>query len=222
MSLAFCPTLDELVRTRRAVGRTGRVYDGLPALSTTNNLRTIQRLMAELKPAKTLEIGLSFGGSALAFCAAHEVGGQHTAIDPFQTTHWDSCGLMAIERAGFGVRFTFLDGYSSIELPRLLQSDERFGLIYVDGSHLFEDVFIDAYYGARLLTDGGVILFDDSTDQHVAKVIRFLRSNTPLVELNCRNDLRYHIAKMFGKTQLTAFQRNGLVDREYDSTFRKF
>jgi len=27
--------------------------------------------------------------------------------------------------------------------------------MYVDGSHLFEDVFVDAYFGARLLTDGG-------------------------------------------------------------------
>lgn len=38
----FCPVLPELVQSRRAVGRTGRVYEGLAALSTINNLHFTQ------------------------------------------------------------------------------------------------------------------------------------------------------------------------------------
>jgi len=58
----FCPVLAEMLRTRRAVGRTGRVYDGLSALSTHNNLHMSHALMRETHALRTLEVGLSFGG----------------------------------------------------------------------------------------------------------------------------------------------------------------
>jgi hypothetical protein len=67
----FCPVLAELLRTRRAVGRNGRVYEELTARSTLNNLHTIHQLMLETRSINSLEVGLSFGGSALVFCASH-------------------------------------------------------------------------------------------------------------------------------------------------------
>src|SRR5262249_39375180 len=86
-AIDFCPTLSELLSSRKAVGRTGRVYEDVCALSTTNNLLTIRSLMNEIRPLRTLEIGLSFGGSALVFCSSHKSlgrrpGAQHTALDP--------------------------------------------------------------------------------------------------------------------------------------------
>jgi methyltransferase family protein len=62
-------------------------------------------------------------------------------------------------------------------LPRLVEENEQFDLVYIDGSHLFEDVFIDTYYTGRLLSQGGVVAFDDCGDPHVRKVLAFLRSN---------------------------------------------
>src|SRR5262245_50641340 len=105
MTTDFCPELAEMVQTRKAVGRTGRTFEGLGALSTVNNLRIIRKLMHETCAVNTLEIGLSFGASALVFCTSHKELGhvpkaQHVALDPFQTTVWDSCGLVAVERAG--------------------------------------------------------------------------------------------------------------------------
>ena len=69
----------------------------------------------------------------------------------------------------------FREECSALELPKLMKQGARFDLVYIDGSHLFEDVFIDAYFVARLLTQGGVVVFDDSTNPHIAKVLRFLR-----------------------------------------------
>jgi hypothetical protein len=156
----YCPVLAEMLRTRRAVGKTGRVYEGLSALSTINNLHTIYALMHETHALRTLEVGLSFGASALVFCATHKELGrpgeaQHTALDPFQATVWDSCGITALERAGLMGYMDFRKAYSALELPRLVESGARFGLIYIDGSHLVEDVFVDAYFAIRLLTEGG-------------------------------------------------------------------
>jgi cephalosporin hydroxylase len=231
--LTFCPVLAELLQTRRAVGRTGRVYEGLAALSTINNLHIIHQLMLETGPMQTLEVGLSFGGSALVFCASHKELGhppeaQHTALDPFQATVWDSCGLLAVERAGLMGYMDFRQAYSALELPKLLEAGARFGLVYVDGSHLFEDVFVDAYFVTRLLIEGGVVAFDDSSNPHVAKVVRFLRTNTELKELdlssyrNKKDVLTYQVARYFRKVQLTAFHRVGSIERAWDAAFCPF
>jgi hypothetical protein len=231
----YCPVLAEMVLTRRAVGKSGRVFDGLAALSTVNNLRVIHQLMHEMAASRTLEIGLSFGGSALAFCAAHkELGhapeGQHTALDPFQTTVWDSCGLMALERAGLTDYIDFRLGYSSLELPKLLEARAQFDLVYVDGSHLFEDVFVDAYFAIRVLGQGGVIAFDDSTNPHIAKLLGFLRTSIRggLEEIDLsqygreRSHLIYRFARYFRRVQLTPFRRVGSVERVWDAAFLPF
>jgi predicted O-methyltransferase YrrM len=232
----FCPVLVELIETRRAIGRTDRVYQGLDALSTVNNLRTIRDLMRRTRASRTLEVGLSFGGSALVFCASHKELGhlpeaQHTAIDPFQTTVWDSCGLMAAERAGLMGYLDFRPTFSALELPKLVERGDRFDLIYVDGSHLFEDVFVDAYFVTRLLSEGGVVAFDDSRNPHIAKVLRFLRASNreALQELdlssyrkNKQGRLIYRVARYLEKVQLTAFRRVGNVERAWNAAFHSF
>jgi cephalosporin hydroxylase len=231
----FCPVLTELLRTRKAVGRTGRIYEGLAALSTRNNLHVIHELMRETRALRTLEIGLSFGGSALVFCQSQKELGrppeaQHVTLDPLQTTVWDSCGLIAIERAGLKGYMDFREAYSAFELPRLLEAGMRFGLVYVDGSHLFEDVFVDAYFITRMLAEGGVVAFDDSSNPHVAKVLQFLRTSVPRtglkeLDLSCyreKDKFTYRVARYLGKVQLTAFRRVGKVERDWDAPFHSF
>lgn len=207
------------------VGATGKVFRSRGPCSTPNNLAVIREYMLRHEPARTLEVGLAFGASALAFAASHT--GCHVAIDPYQKTTWDSVGLLAIERAGLAGRFEFRDGPSAIELPKALAAGERYDFVYVDGSHLFEDVFVDAYYGARLLREGGLIAFDDCTDPHVAKVLRFLRRALPgLAEEDLsvyRPDrARHRLARWLGRAQLVAFRRVGEVERPWDARFEPF
>jgi len=100
----FCPVLIELLEQGCTVGKSGKVFNSLAALSTRSNLETIHRLMLHLAPTRTLEVGFAFGGSALVICAAHQELGhapehQHVVIDPYQTSIWDSCGLVGLDRA---------------------------------------------------------------------------------------------------------------------------
>jgi hypothetical protein len=153
------------------------------------------------------------------------------ALDPFQRTVWDDCGVQVIEQSGLAGYLDFRPAWSCLELPRLLGEGVRFGLVYVDGSHLIEDVFVDAYFVTRLLTEGGVVVFDDSTDPHVRKVLRFLRSNcrAGLGELDLRpyradggRGATYRVARMLGRTQMTAFRRIGKMERDWNAPFRSF
>lgn len=232
----FCPGLGELLVSRQTVGKSGKVFSDVAALSTRNNLLTLHRLFVETKPERTLEIGLSFGGSALLFTSEHQALGrspaaQHMALDPFQETVWDSTGIMAVERAGLGGYLDFRSAFSAFELPRLVEQGDRFDLVYVDGSHLFEDAFVDAYFVTRLLSKGGIVAFDDSSTKDVGKVIRFIRSNmrTSLEEVDLlpyRDDstaaLPYRLARHLGKIQLTAFRRVGPAVREWNAQFVDF
>jgi predicted O-methyltransferase YrrM len=234
-AFTFCPVLNELLQHGCAVGKSGKVFEHLGALSTRHNLETIRRLMLYHRPRHTLEIGFAFGGSALVFCASHQELGhppehQHTLIDPYQMTVWDSCGLMALDRAGLSGFAELKTQASATALPKMLEAEAHFGLVYIDGSHLFEDLFVDAYYVTRMLTRGGIVAFDDSTSPHVAKVLKFIRGSMRLgleeVDLTrfrgSRPSLGYRLARRLGKVQMTAFRRIGDVERAWDAPFDTF
>jgi predicted O-methyltransferase YrrM len=232
----FCPVLANLLKTSRIVGKSGKVFNSLGALSSINTLVTLRNLFLDLKPKRSLEVGLCFGASTLLFTGSHREAGkpanrQHVALDPFQEAVWDCGGLMAVESAGLSGYLDYRAAFSSLELPKLLERRERFEMIYVDGSHLFEDVFVDAYFAIRLLLEGGVIAFDDSTNQNVTKALRFQRRSLQgrLEELDLsryrpdgQSGLIYQVARRLGRVQLTAFRRIGDVAREWNARFHPF
>jgi predicted O-methyltransferase YrrM len=221
--LEFCPVLSKVYSERRIVGRSGKVFEDVGALSTVNNLLHIRALMMELKPERTLEIGMAFGGSALTFAASHRdlervPHGQHTAIDHAQNSYWDDAGRENLEGAGLAEYVEVIEQYSAFALPQLISEERKYDLIYVDGSHQFEDVLVDFVFCHELLNVGGMILFDDSTDSQVAKVLRFIESNydeiyrpEPLLRGTQKERLKRRLARLLHKNQLTAYRklRNG-------------
>ena len=235
VSLAFCPVLADMIKANSASGRTGKLLD-LGSLSTSNNLATLRQLHLAWEAMHTLEIGFACGGSALVFTQTHKDLGsppnhQHVAIDPYQRSHWiDESGLVAVERAKLDGYLHFIEDVSSYALPELVKRGDKFDLIYIDGSHLFEDVFVDFYYAARLLADGGLIIFDDCTNPHVRKVLRYIKRSFPisLPEFDLftyrYNVAYYHysLARAFGRLQMKAFRRVNDPVREWNSAFRNF
>jgi predicted O-methyltransferase YrrM len=218
--------LGRLYSDVRIVGTTGKIFDSRIALSSPNNLKEIERLVRQTLTENTLEIGMAFGGSSLIFasvgrevCAANY---HHVAIDPYQTTVWDGVGVQSLQAAGLADCVELVEEQSCLALPRLLAEGRRFGLIYVDGSHLFEDVFVDAYFSARLLVDDGFILFDDSSNKHVAKTLAFIESNLPSLKRLPDRSVRQRIARLMGKRQLTIYRRAGPIERSWASRFRQF
>ena len=63
-------------------------------------------------------------------------------------------------KLGFS-RLTTHKGFSTYELPRMLERGETYDLIYIDGSHTAWAVGVDLAYCAALLNVGGMMVLDD-------------------------------------------------------------
>ncbi|MBL6431537.1 MAG: class I SAM-dependent methyltransferase [Alphaproteobacteria bacterium] len=62
--------------------------------------------------------------------------------------------------SAFSGRITKHKG-TSLSFYHASDGRERYDLIYVDGSHRSDDVIVDAVNCFRMLTDGGILIFDD-------------------------------------------------------------
>lgn len=234
IDLEFSPVLAKMVAEGRVAGSNGQII--VPTgMASLNTLLTLRNLCMSRKPERTLEVGLAFGSSGLIFTQSHaDLGhspsGRHIAMDPFQDEMGDA-GLAQLERAGQSGFLTFYREPSHQALPRLLGEGKQFDLCFIDGSHLFEDCFLDAFYCARLLAPDGVMIFDDATDQHVAKVTRFVERNLSrsLVAFDLgpfRADggkpLHYRVARTLRHTQIRAFRKTGEPTRSWNAPFVRF
>jgi predicted O-methyltransferase YrrM len=216
LSLAFCPILQELYSHNSAADATNGTVRQALGLSPLNNLLIIRNLMMELKPKRTIEIGLAAGGSALTFAASHRDLGhtpcrQHVAIDPYQRL-WYHLGKTLIARAALSDYVEIIEEPSRIALPLKLASQGTFDLAYVDGSHAFHEVMLDLYYVRHLLADGGVVVFDDCASKYVRRSIRFIRREivsfrefdlTPFTKGSWRRAIAYAL----NRSQCVAFQK---------------
>lgn len=237
VDLSYCKVLDDMFKEKKLVGLTGKNFESLGAASTLNNLFLLRELIKEYKPIHTLEVGMAFGASTLAILSTLKeeiefdvVSKIHVAIDPYQRTVWDSTGIMSIQKSGMANHLDLIEDFSYNALPILLNNGVRFDFAYIDGSHLFEDAFNDFFYLNKMLNPLGLLLFDDSTDPNVKKVIRFIQRNfsaiyQPITTYHHYSKFEYFKAKaanFLGKNQLTVFRKIGNSDREWNSRYKNF
>lgn len=158
-------------------GKPIRLRDGISPAEAELISATIE----ELQAARTLEIGLALGLSALAICGAIATrpGARHIILDPSQNspTNWDGIGLYNLERAGFKSLIEFYEQPSAVALPALQAAGTRLDFAFVDGRHTFDHVLIDFFYIDQMLRVGGVIMFDDADWPSIRSVIRFMVAN---------------------------------------------
>jgi hypothetical protein len=67
---------------------------------------------------------------------------------------------------------------SQIALPRLLGDGFVAGAAFVDGSHIFHNVFVDLFYLRELVRPGGLVILDDCSYLSVATAARYFEVNT--------------------------------------------
>ncbi len=123
---------------------------------------------------KTLETGFAFGCSTAYIIAAAKH--KHYAIDPFQKAY-RKIGLENIKRLGLLKYLEFKNDFSYNALPQLLKEGVKIDFAFIDGSHKFDDAFIDFYYIDLLLNEKGYVLFHDNWLGSVHAVISWIKNN---------------------------------------------
>jgi predicted O-methyltransferase YrrM len=135
----------------------------------------LQRVIADVQPRTSLEIGCAYGVSTLFICEAlaslaHP--SRHIVLDPFQSTQWRGIGIKNAHAAGYGPLIDFREEYSELALPQLVRDGTRLEFALVDGWHTYDQVMVEFYYLNRMLQVGGVIVFDDADRRSVNRVVR--------------------------------------------------
>jgi len=166
-----------------------------------NESTFIYHFIRQYNLKKTLEIGFAWAKSGSYIMAASM--SKHVAIDPFQK-YYENGGLANIERLGLSDNLEFYRDYSHFVLPQLASKNRQFDFIFVDGGHLFENIFVDMYFSDLLLEPGGYLILHDTWLRSTCITAAYLRKN--------RKD--YKSIKSNQKNMMI-FQKNGKDQRDW-------
>ena len=131
---------------------------------------TFSKIFHRADPVRILEIG-SWEGRSTLFFLSYFTRGHLTAVDPWADGD-DRRGDATVDLRNYEARFdgnlaplaarlTKRKGSSLHVLPQLLDEEQKYDVIYVDGSHFADDVLTDGIHAWRLLKQGGIMIFDD-------------------------------------------------------------
>jgi predicted O-methyltransferase YrrM len=137
----------------------------------------LQRIIDDIRPAATLEVGMAYGISTLFIMDALHRSGRapyvHYALDPFQSTLWRGIGVQHVREAGYESSLRFIEERSELALPELVRTGVKIDFALIDGWHTFDQVMVEFYYINRLLNVGGVVAFDDTARASINRVVRY-------------------------------------------------
>lgn len=140
----------------------------------------LRDLVLAERARSVIEIGLAYGSSALAIAEALVANGSaqgcHLIIDPYQEGFYGS-GWTAIVEAGITSLCSLFEERSQIVLPRLLSEGLLADAAFVDGSHIFHNVFVDLFYLRELVRPGGLVILDDCSYPSVDTAVRYFQVN---------------------------------------------
>jgi predicted O-methyltransferase YrrM len=141
----------------------------------------LRDLMVEAGAHTVIEIGLAYGSSALAIAEAlvaqARPDARHIIIDAYQD-QFDNVGWEALKSAGLSDVCSLIAERSQLALPRLVGDGVVADAAFVDGSHIFHNVFADLFFLRELVRPGGLIVLDDCQWPSVATAVRYFELNT--------------------------------------------
>ena len=171
----------------------------------------LRDLILDENARAVIEIGLAYGSSALAIGEALVSLGpeeaSHLIIDAYQH-QFENVGWDAIVSAGLDTICRLVDGRSQIALPRLVSEGFVTDTAFVDGSHVFHNVFVDLYFLRDLVRPGGLIILDDCQWPSVSTAVNYYVVNAGWIAEPMREP-----------TRLRAFR---LPNPAFDPSFESF
>jgi predicted O-methyltransferase YrrM len=141
---------------------------------------TLRDLLVAERARTVVEIGLAYGSSALAIEEALVSQGgpdlKHVIIDAYQD-RFKNAGWEALNAAALEDHCILLVERSQLALPRLAGEGFVADAAFVDGSHVFHNVFVDLYFLWEIVHPGGVVVLDDCQWPSVETAVRYFELN---------------------------------------------
>jgi len=139
----------------------------------------IGRAITKYRSKCALEIGFANGFSSLFILDAldQKGGGTLLSLDPFQMSDWEGRGVERVNAAKFLSKHEFLERSAWEALPELIEAGRQFDFCLIDGSHSFDNAFIDFYLVDKLLDKGALLAFDDVGWSGVERVVHYVVTN---------------------------------------------
>lgn len=140
----------------------------------------IYNFVIKHKCTSALEVGMADGMSSVAILsgmAKNSTDFKLKSIDPWQNGHWNSNGLKNVKSLGFGANHELMETMDIFALPKLVESGEKYDLIFIDGNHTFDHVLHNNFYADYLLKVGGFIINDDIWMPSIQRVCAYLTNN---------------------------------------------
>jgi predicted O-methyltransferase YrrM len=189
-----------------------RTEDDFAAVSLPGaDCDALRDLLIAERVRSVVEIGLAYGSSALAIAEAlvslGDADARHLIIDAYQDL-FAHAGWEVLEAAGVTRLCTLLRERSQLALPRLVAEGRVADAAFVDGSHIFHNVFVDLAFLREVVRPGGLVILDDCRLPSVATAVRYF-------EINAGWERR----PMDGSTRLRAFR---LPDPPCEPRFEEF
>ncbi len=121
--------------------------------------------------ARICEIGFNAGHSSLLFCLGSlGVSLDYTIFDINEHTYTKPC-FDYIQRAFPEKVFTFIEGDSTVEIPRWITAHpealEQYDLLHIDGGHSEHCIRNDLLNSLKLLRVDGLVIIDDTNIPYI-------------------------------------------------------
>lgn len=119
--------------------------------------------VVNLRPRRVLEVGTHIGSCSLVIGAALRVNGYGKLLTLEPQAHYQTMARENIEKAGLSDGVEIVSHFSYEEACKTrLAAQGPFELIFVDGSHDYDDTLHDIELCAALLHDNGCIILHDT------------------------------------------------------------
>ncbi len=177
--------LERVRRTRRKLAEVGpndvRSEGDFERVSVPSSDGDVLRDLIVAENAQgVIEIGLAYGGSALAIgegLVSQGREGKHQLIIDAHQDQFRDCGWQAVVAAGLSEICSLVSERSQLALPRLVAEGFVADAAFVDGSHVFHNVFVDLFFLQELVRPGGLVILDDCRWPSVATAVRYFELN---------------------------------------------
>ena len=140
----------------------------------------LKGLVLRRRPKVIVEIGMALGFSTVSLAeAVRELAEpcRYIVIDPFQERIWKNAGLTRLHSLGLKSQVEFHPSFSHIVASELETAGVKVDFAFVDGNHLFDYVIADFVLLDRIMSTGGLMIFDDVQWASVRKAMRFILRN---------------------------------------------